>query len=326
MTSRRAFIQSLGLTGGAVAAASVSSVAMAALPELILKEDPNTAPPHLPRGVTGAGRPYNPVVTLNGWTLPWRMNKGVKEFHLVAEPVVREIAPGMNAHLWGYNGQSPGPTIEVVEGDRVREQEATACAEACDVAVAPLPDDRWLDGAILRLGEGGDEERDRRHELALTTLIRVGLVAASEDVVDAQQHLIDEAVGGDHRIRRVEVSGAARLSVHFRHHVPQRAPHSAPFTAAARACAGDKCASWRFRRSFAVAGLERAQGRQQSAELGAVQKQGPPPGSAPKGRRQSTTAGRGQSKHRMRMRMRNRHPEVRQVEASAPVRVRSQQE
>jgi FtsP/CotA-like multicopper oxidase with cupredoxin domain len=44
----------------------------------------------------------------------------VKEFHLVAEPVVREFAPGMTAHLWGYNGQSPGPTIEVVEGDRVR--------------------------------------------------------------------------------------------------------------------------------------------------------------------------------------------------------------
>ncbi len=34
--------------------------------------------------------------------------------------VIREIAPGMKAHLWGYNGQSPGPTIEVVEGDRVR--------------------------------------------------------------------------------------------------------------------------------------------------------------------------------------------------------------
>jgi manganese oxidase len=48
------------------------------------------------------------------------MKDGVKEFHLVAEPVVREIAPGMKAHLWGYNGQSPGPTIEVVEGDRVR--------------------------------------------------------------------------------------------------------------------------------------------------------------------------------------------------------------
>ncbi|MGN6097158.1 MAG: multicopper oxidase family protein, partial [Bosea sp. (in: a-proteobacteria)] len=31
---------------------------------------------------------------------------------------VRE--PGMKANLWGYNGQSPGPTIEAVEGDKVR--------------------------------------------------------------------------------------------------------------------------------------------------------------------------------------------------------------
>ncbi len=74
------------------------------------------APPLAPP----SGRPYNPVVTLNGWSLPWRMNNGWKEFHLVAEPVVREIAPGMKAHLWGYNGQSPGPTIECVEGDRLR--------------------------------------------------------------------------------------------------------------------------------------------------------------------------------------------------------------
>src|SRR5207237_2230073 len=66
------------------------------------------------------GRAANPVVTLNGWTVAWRMTSGVKEFHLVAQPVVREIAPGMQANLWGYNGQSPGPTIEVVEGDRVR--------------------------------------------------------------------------------------------------------------------------------------------------------------------------------------------------------------
>jgi hypothetical protein len=60
------------------------------------------------------------MVTLNGWSLPWRVRDGVKEFHLVAEPVVREIAPGMKANLWGYNGTSPGPTIEAVEGDRVR--------------------------------------------------------------------------------------------------------------------------------------------------------------------------------------------------------------
>ena len=60
------------------------------------------------------------MVTLNGWTLPWRMNGEWKEFHLVAEPVTREIAPGMKVNLWGYNGQTPGPTIEAVEGDKVR--------------------------------------------------------------------------------------------------------------------------------------------------------------------------------------------------------------
>ena len=60
------------------------------------------------------------MVTLNGWSLPWRMNGDWKEFHLVAEPVVREFAEGMKANLWGYNGQAPGPTIEAVEGDKVR--------------------------------------------------------------------------------------------------------------------------------------------------------------------------------------------------------------
>ena len=48
------------------------------------------------------------------------MKDGWKEFHLIAEPVIRELAPGMKATLWGYNGSSPGPTIEVVEGDKVR--------------------------------------------------------------------------------------------------------------------------------------------------------------------------------------------------------------
>ncbi|WP_374519048.1 multicopper oxidase family protein [Hydrogenophaga sp.] len=104
----------------AVAAASVSRVALAALPEAVQQTSADTAGPWTPPGVTGAGRPYQPVVTLNGWTLPWRLNNGVKEFHLVAEPVVREMAPGFLVNMWGYNGQSPGPTIEVVEGDRVR--------------------------------------------------------------------------------------------------------------------------------------------------------------------------------------------------------------
>ncbi len=63
---------------------------------------------------------YTPVVTPNGSTLPFTMKDGVKEFRLTAEPLVREFAPGMNVNCWGYNGSTPGPTIEAVEGDRVR--------------------------------------------------------------------------------------------------------------------------------------------------------------------------------------------------------------
>jgi FtsP/CotA-like multicopper oxidase with cupredoxin domain len=116
MVSRRNFLGGAGAVTATLGSAAVSKVALAALPEPVIQTRPDTMPPLVP----SSGRPYNPVVTLNGWTLPWRMNNGVKEFHLVAEPVVREMAPGFKAHLWGYNGQSPGPTIEVVEGDRVR--------------------------------------------------------------------------------------------------------------------------------------------------------------------------------------------------------------
>jgi len=108
--SRRMFLASSGL-----ALANASAV-KAGIPEAPIQASPLMQPPLFPQ----SGPSYQPVVTLNGWTLPWRMNGDWKEFHLVAEPVVRELAPGMKAHLWGYNGQSPGPTIECVEGDKVR--------------------------------------------------------------------------------------------------------------------------------------------------------------------------------------------------------------
>jgi len=114
MSNRRNFFKAAG--AAALGATAVSRVGAASLPEAVYQTSPTMQPPLVPN----TGRPYNPVATLNGWTLPWRMNNGVKEFHLVAEPVVREFAPGMKANLWGYNGSSPGPTIEAVEGDRVR--------------------------------------------------------------------------------------------------------------------------------------------------------------------------------------------------------------
>lgn len=114
MVSRRQFLGGWG--AGLMATGFVRRARALSLPEAPAMTQPGTQPPLLPQ----TGRPYKPVTTLNGWSLPWRMKHGWKEFHLTAEPVVREMAPDMKAHLWGYNGQSPGPTIEAVEGDRVR--------------------------------------------------------------------------------------------------------------------------------------------------------------------------------------------------------------
>jgi len=66
------------------------------------------------------GRDYTPVVTPNGATLPWRIVDGVKVYHLIAEEVDHEFAPGLKVRCWGFNGRVHGPTIAAVEGDWVR--------------------------------------------------------------------------------------------------------------------------------------------------------------------------------------------------------------
>ena len=114
LTNRRRFFRQAA--AGALGAAAVSRLGAAHIPEAVTRSLPGTQVPASPPD----GRPFQPLITLNGWSLPWRTRDGVKEFHLVAEAVEREIAPGMVARLWGYNGSSPGPTIQAVEGDRVR--------------------------------------------------------------------------------------------------------------------------------------------------------------------------------------------------------------
>lgn len=122
MSNRRQFLSSASAT--LLTAGLVNRAQAATIPEAhqhhstqhSAQSTQNAAHPNR----AAAEQTYNPVVTLNGWTLPYRMKDGVKEFHLVAEPVVREFAPGMIVNMWGYNGQSPGPTLECVEGDRVR--------------------------------------------------------------------------------------------------------------------------------------------------------------------------------------------------------------
>ena len=74
----------------------------------------------LTRGLAVPGESYRPVVMANGATLPFEKKGGWKIFHLVAEPVQHEIAPGLTIEAWGYNGRTPGPMLEVVEGDKLR--------------------------------------------------------------------------------------------------------------------------------------------------------------------------------------------------------------
>lgn len=74
------------------------------------------------QGATAAAPrdPRSRITTPNGSTLPLTLRDGVYVGHLVAEAVQHEFAPGLAAECWGFNGGTPGPTIEAVAGDRLR--------------------------------------------------------------------------------------------------------------------------------------------------------------------------------------------------------------
>lgn len=124
--SRRRFITgAAGAAGSAVLLEKVNAQVQTREPEKPREDiaaatsekqmDERPMPPGEP------GKDYSPVVTPNGSTLPWKVLDGVKVYHLIAQEVLNhEFAPGLKAHCWGYNGQVHGPTIEAVEGDRVR--------------------------------------------------------------------------------------------------------------------------------------------------------------------------------------------------------------
>lgn len=104
-------------------AAALASGALALSPGVAFGQELSERSGASPEGTPRPGQPgrdYTPVITPNGVTLPFRVVDGVKVFHLVAEPIVHEFAPGLRSTCWGYNGRTPGPTVEVVEGDRVR--------------------------------------------------------------------------------------------------------------------------------------------------------------------------------------------------------------
>lgn len=80
-----------------------------------------TPPPPTPPPPTRASRSSaSSLVVPNGTVQSGRVVGGVRVYHLIAEPIRHEIAPGLVIDTWGYNGGTPGPVLEATEGDRVR--------------------------------------------------------------------------------------------------------------------------------------------------------------------------------------------------------------
>ncbi|WP_337098398.1 multicopper oxidase family protein [Paenibacillus sp. YIM B09110] len=86
------------------------------------------------------------VVTPDVPDLPYKWVKGCKMFELIAEPVERELLPGLFMKGWGYNGSLPGPTIRVVQGDWVIIRVYNRLPEATSVHWHGLDVPNGMDG------------------------------------------------------------------------------------------------------------------------------------------------------------------------------------
>jgi manganese oxidase len=115
MSSRRGFLRNVLAGAGAFASTKLLSAK-----EIPLSGDQLRKNPAGKKEIHQHEGPPPLVQTLDIPNLPFRMDGGVKEFHLIAEPVKRQIVPFKTMDVWGYNGTCPGPTIQANQGDRVR--------------------------------------------------------------------------------------------------------------------------------------------------------------------------------------------------------------
>ena len=112
---RRSFLHWGGVAAGAALFARASR---AEAQDVARTEAVVSAVPQAPVLAPPGGQPR--VITPDGATLPLTIRGGVKVGHLIAEEIDHEVAPGMRIRTWGYNGRTPGPTIEAVEGETLR--------------------------------------------------------------------------------------------------------------------------------------------------------------------------------------------------------------
>ncbi|SDY24538.1 multicopper oxidase family protein [Thermoactinomyces sp. DSM 45892] len=86
------------------------------------------------------------IITPDVILLPCTVKNGVKHFELVAEPVRREILPGVFINALGYNGCLPGPTILVYPGDCVNIRVVNRLSEGTSVHWHGLDIPNRMDG------------------------------------------------------------------------------------------------------------------------------------------------------------------------------------
>ena len=125
--TRRNFVSGTALLAGAVALPSVLRAQAAPNAKAYhFNEEIQPVWTKAPLAPGEPGKDYKPTITLNGTTLPFRVVDGVKVFHLICEEVDHVFVPRTKwneecrAFCWGFNGSVHGPTIECVEGDRIR--------------------------------------------------------------------------------------------------------------------------------------------------------------------------------------------------------------
>jgi FtsP/CotA-like multicopper oxidase with cupredoxin domain len=140
-TSRRSFLQSGALGTAGLAVTEAGAIAQEAQARDAHQHAGHVSVTDYPRDRPSAGGPVgsptdrgmlvpglraanSPAVPVIVPDLPaklaWTLVGGVKEFHLHCTPVKREFLPDLYMDVWGFNGTMPGPTIEAMQGDRVR--------------------------------------------------------------------------------------------------------------------------------------------------------------------------------------------------------------
>ncbi|HEX4055247.1 MAG TPA: copper oxidase [Tepidisphaeraceae bacterium] len=151
MMTRREMIGAAALAGGVMLFDRIADSTQAATDEAQVhdpvNENKDKTSAHTPPQPPGLPvRDYTPVYTPNGVTLPFKIVGGLKVMHLIAGEIEHEFAPGLIASCWGYNGRTPGPTIEAVEGDRVRIYVTNRLPEATTVHWHGIRNINGMDG------------------------------------------------------------------------------------------------------------------------------------------------------------------------------------